>query len=120
MPSAIDRETDNEDGFWVRLWMESGRGHSIVEETYEFFKFSDGYTEEDKKDHEMLSEHAYDWAGNEKGGFDSFDMMRFESGYEVVIVPLSYWLQEELIRLMDKQKLLEEQKNRVKKALGMT
>ncbi len=45
---------------------------------------------------------------------------RVRYGFEVVIVPPSCWLQEELIRLKKKKEYIDEQKDLIKKALGIS
>lgn len=104
-----------QDGFWVRMFL--GKGESPEAETYEFFKFSDGYTEEDKKDDEMLRRHTEKWAQND---MQCWGRERFRYGFEVVIVPPSCWLQEELIRLGGEKEILTQKENLIKNVLGIS
>ena len=83
-----------------------------VDETYVFYKSKEGYTKED----DLFEDDAYNWAGYDMGGFE---MMGFTSGYEFVIVPPSYWLQEELLRIEEDRKELTIRENLIKKSLGM-
>jgi len=92
----------DKDGFWVKYWMESGRGHSIIHETYIFYKYEDGYTE---KDTDIFSDDAYNWAGYDLGGFE---MMRFESEATIVEKPSDDWISDELIRSHEKVAKLAE------------
>ncbi len=84
------------EGFWVKFGMESGRGHSIIKEKYEFYKYKDGFTEKDIK---VFEDDAYNWAGYDMGGFQ---MMRFESSFEVVERPSTEWLHKEYDILTNK------------------
>jgi hypothetical protein len=72
--------------------MESGRGHTIINEKYEYLLYEDGYTKEDTK---ILDNEAYNWAYNDMGGRDK---MRFTSGFEIVDKPPHEWIMEELVR----------------------
>lgn len=103
------------DGFWLRMFI--GDDKSPKEETYEFFKYSDGYTEEDKKDDEQLREHTLNWAEND---MCCWGRERFRYGFEVVIVPPSCWLQEELIRLGEAKTALTQQENLINNVLGIS
>jgi len=100
-------------GFWVRFWMESGRGHSTINETFIFIKYEDGFTKEDKN---IFEENAYNWAGHDMGGFD---MMRFISGYEFVERPPIKWLSKELKNIIEKQQELIEQKKLIEYEIGI-
>lgn len=90
------------DGIWIRYWMESGRGHNTIKETYIFYKYEDGYTESDI---EIFLDDAYNWAGNDMGGFK---MMGFESDFEIVEKPSDVWITDELIRSHEKMANLGE------------
>lgn len=96
------------EGFWVRFWMESGRGHSVIEDTYEYLLYEDGYS---KKDTEALGGLAYDWAYYDQ---DGRDLMRFTSGFEIVEKPPICWLQKELKRLREEQERIIHQENLIK------
>ncbi len=92
----------NKEGFWVKYWMESGRGHPTIDETYIFYKYKDGYIE---KDTDIFSDDAYSWAGHDMGGFD---MIRFKSDYKVVEKPSVDWIVDELIRTYEEMANLSE------------
>lgn len=96
------------EGFWVKFWMESGRGHSKIDETYVYYRYEEEYTE---KDREIFEDEAYRWAGHDMGGFN---MMRFKSGSEVVVKPPNAWLEDKLKRLRSKREEIVRQENLVK------
>ena len=100
---------ENKDGFWVKYMMECGRGHTITHETYIFYKYEDGYTENDVS---IFSDDSYNWAGRDMGGFQ---MMRFDSDYKVVEEPSQDWLSDELIRSYKKMAKLAEHTLRLAK-----
>lgn len=101
---------EQKDGFWVRLWMESGRGNPKIDQTYVYYKYIDGYTEKDG-----FSADAYDWAGYDMGGFE---MMRFTSGFEIIMKPPTCWLKKRLKEIEDEKKNINEEETRIKKELG--
>lgn len=95
------------EGFWVRFWMEYGHGHK-KDETYEFLKYEDGFTEKDGENLKLLAE---DWCRYDQRGCD---IERYSYGFEVVSKPPEYWLKEELERLMDRH-----EENLIKFELGI-
>jgi len=101
------------EGFWVLYWMESGRGHTVREETYVFLKYEDGYSE---KDEEILRMEVRDWCQYEKHGCDRD---RYNYGFEVVPKPTNVWLEKELLRLRKRREEIILQENLIKSELGM-
>lgn len=99
MNVKLNLDSDNKDGFWVKYWMEYGRGSTTRTETYEFLKYADGYTEEDKKNEDFLKILAQEWCQKDHMGW-SFDSYHY--GFEVVEKPPEEWISDELIRSSDK------------------
>lgn len=104
----------NKDGFWVRYWMECGRGSSKTIETYEFLQYDDGYTEEDKKNESFLKTLAHDWCQQDHMGW-SFDSYHY--GFEVVETPSKEWMIKELEQITEKMEKLRYQENLIKSEL---
>lgn len=100
----------NNDGFWVKYWMEYGRGSTTKEETYEFLKYSDGNTEEDKKNEGYLKILAQDWCQRDHMGW-SFDSYHY--GFEVVEKPPNKWIQKEFARLTAEIRKMEDVRTRI-------
>ncbi len=103
-------------GFWVRFWMEYGRGSTTKEETYEFLKYADSYTEKEKKDDEFLRLLAQEWCQQDHMGW-SFDSYHY--GFEVVEKPPIEWLVKELKNIIEKQDELIEQKELIESEIGI-
>lgn len=88
-------------GFWVRLWMEYGKGHTKTKDTYTYLKYEDGYTKEDE---EFLRSLAHDWAQYDEMGFN---LDRYSYGFEIVARPPDDWLEKELKSVIEEIKLLK-------------
>ncbi len=88
-------EDKKKKGFWMRMWMEWGRGHSTVEEDYRFLLFEDGY---EKKDEDSLKAFVQEWADYDKRGVDR-EYYRY--GYDIVDNPPMEWFDKELKRLIE-------------------
>ncbi len=101
-------------GFWVRFWMEYGRGSTTKEETYEFLKYTDGYTEEDKKDESFLKTLAQEWCQQDHMGW-SFDSYHY--GFEVIEKPSQEWMMKELEQIKEEMEKLRYQENLIKSEL---
>ena len=101
------------EGFWVLFWMESGRGHTVRDETYEFLKYEDGYSE---KDEEILRSEAGDWCQYDKKGCN---LDRYNYGFEIVPKPPNDWLEKELKKLGSKREEIIRQEDLIKSELGI-
>lgn len=106
------KDEKKKEGFWVLFWMESGRGHTVRDETYVFLNYK-GYEE---KDDESLRSLVHDWCQYEKGGCD---LDRYSYGFDVVLKPPNDWLEKELKRLRDEQEEIIHQENLIKSELGI-
>lgn len=93
--------------------MVSGRGHSVINETFTFLRYDEGYKKEDK---EMLEEFAYDWAFYDMTGRDK---MRFTSGFEIVKKLPEEWIRKELDRLKEERINIAEQRYLLLKELDV-
>lgn len=110
----VDRGLDimKKEGFWVLLWMESGRCHTIRDETYVFLRYEDGYSE----DEEDLRSLAHDWCQYDKEGCD---LDRYDYGFDIVSKPPDVWLEKELKELRSKREEIIRQENLIKSELGI-
>ncbi len=95
------------EGFWIRFWMEYGRGHK-KDETYIFLKYEDGFIEKDEESLRLLAE---EWCQHDKGGCD---IERYSYGFELISKPPECWLKEELKRLKDRNEEIIRQENLIK------
>lgn len=100
------------EGFWVLFWMESGRGHTVRDETYVFLRYEDGYSE----DEEDLRSLANDWCKYDKEGCD---LDRYKYGFDIVQKPPNSWLEKELKKLRCNSEEIMRQENLVKSELGI-
>jgi uncharacterized protein YecA (UPF0149 family) len=101
------------EGFWALFWMESGRGHTVREETYVFLKYEDGYSE---KDEEILRSEVRDWCQYDKKGCN---LDRYDYGFEVVAKPPNTWLEKRLEKLRSEREAIISQENLIKSELGI-
>jgi hypothetical protein len=108
---VVDARGNMKEGFWIRFWIEYGRGHIKKDETYKFIKYEDGYTEKDEESLKLLAE---DWCQYDKRGCD---IERYSYGFEVVSKPPGCWLKEELERLRNKHEKIIHQENLIKSEL---
>lgn len=80
----------NKEGYWVKYWY--SRGHSDEQtKTYQFMRYSDGFTDEDKDDEELWEQESEAWAVS-KGCWSA---QSFKYGFEIVDSPPKEWLQSE-------------------------
>lgn len=101
------------EGFWVKFWMEHGRGHTVRDETYIFLEYKEGYKETDD---ELLKMMAHDWCQYENRGYNC---ERYHYGFDVVERPPAEWLEKELKKLGKKRENIENMEKLIKSELGM-
>ena len=78
----------SEEGFWVRYWY--GRGQSsLCKETFRFYPFKSGWTEEDKDKESMWEQEADSWARDE----GCWSARSYSYGFEFVDKPPKDWLE---------------------------
>ncbi len=99
------------EGFWVRLFIEYGRGHTVTEETYVYLTHEAGY---DEKDEESLRLEAENWANHDNRGYA---LDRYKYGFEIVPKPPKEWLEKELDRLEEEIESLMAEEDLIKSEL---
>lgn len=84
-----------EKGFWVKFTMYTGQDRKSPSKIgYSFYSYSDGYTEEDKKDDELWSGEAELWSQYDGQGWS---YRAYEYGYEIMDSPPKEWLEKQMI-----------------------
>lgn len=83
-----------EKGFWVKYFMYTGQDRDNPSKVgYSYYLYSDGYTEKDKKDHELWKGEAESWSEYEGNGWS---FRSYEYGYKIIDIPPVEWLEKQM------------------------
>lgn len=102
----------SDEGFWVQYWMIRGQSDKPTKVTYQFFKYSGGYTDEDKNNDELWRKEAESWAQNEGRGWSS---SRYQYGFVLVNSPPIKWLESKVSYYKKSLEFFEARLNEVTK-----